>query len=153
MKLQAGDKAPLFRLQSSDGSEFALQDLLSKNVIVYFYPKDNTPGCTIEAQDFSELIESFALKGYVIVGISPDSPKTHQNFIAKQNLKILLLSDTDKSVASAYGAYGTKMMYGKEVQGIIRSTFVIGKDGVIKQSFYNVKAKGHAQKVLESLEG
>lgn len=153
MKLQAGDKAPLFRLQSSDGSEFALQDLLCKNVIVYFYPKDNTPGCTIEAQDFSELIESFALKGCVIVGISPDSPKTHQNFIAKQNLKILLLSDTDKSVASAYGAYGTKMMYGKEVQGIIRSTFVIGKDGVIKQSFYNVKAKGHAQKVLESLEG
>ena len=153
MKLQAGDKAPLFRLKSSDETEFALQDLLSKNVIVYFYPKDNTPGCTIEAKDFSVLLESFAAKDYVIVGISPDSPKCHQNFIAKQNLKILLLSDTDKSVASAYGAYGTKMMYGKEVQGIIRSTFIIGKDGVIKQSFYNVKAKDHAQKVLESLEG
>lgn len=151
MKLQVGDKAPLFRLKSSDEMEFALQDLLSKNVIVYFYPKDNTPGCTIEAQDFSTLLESFQAKDYVIIGISPDSPKCHQNFITKQNLKILLLSDTDKSVASAYGAYGTKMMYGKEVQGIIRSTFVIGKDGVIKQVFYNVKAKGHAQKVLESL--
>lgn len=152
MKLQIGDKAPLFRLKSHDETEFALQDLLSKNVIVYFYPKDNTPGCTIEAQDFSELLQAFYAKNTIIVGISPDSPKCHHNFIHKQNLKILLLSDTDKSVASLYGAYGTKMMYGKEVQGIIRSTFVIDTNGIICQAFYNVKAKGHAQKVLESLD-
>ena len=103
------------------------------------------------AQEFSALLEEFAKKGAVVVGISPDSPKSHQNFITKQSLKVLLLSDTDKAVASAYGAYGNKMMYGKEVQGIIRSTFIIGRDGHIKGAFYNVRAKGHAQKVLESL--
>lgn len=150
-KLQAGDKAPLFRLKSTDGTEVALQDLLSKYVVLYFYPKDNTPGCTLEAQEFSALLPEFADKGAVVVGISPDSPKCHGNFISKHNLKVLLLSDSDKSVASAYGAYGTKMMYGKEVQGIIRSTFIIQPDGKIAQSFYNVRAKDHAQKVLESL--
>ena len=151
MKLQKGDKAPYFRLKSADETETALQDLLGKKVVVYFYPKDNTPGCSIEAEEFSAFIEEFSAKNAVVVGISPDSPKCHQNFIAKKSLKVLLLSDPDKSVASAYGAYGTKMMYGKEVQGIIRSTFVIAQDGTIEQSFYNVRAKGHAQKVLESL--
>lgn len=151
MQLQKGDKAPQFRLKGADETEIALCDLLGKKVIVYFYPKDNTPGCTIEAQEFSALLDEFGAKGAVVVGISPDSPKCHQNFISKQNLKILLLSNSDKSVASAYGAYGTKMMYGKEVQGIIRSTFVIDENGLIAQSFYNVRAKGHAQKVLEGL--
>lgn len=151
MNLQKGDKAPYFRLKSADETEIALQDLLGKKVVVYFYPKDNTPGCSIEAEEFSAFIEEFSAKNAVVVGISPDSPKCHQNFIAKKSLKVLLLSDPDKSVASAYGAYGTKMMYGKEVQGIIRSTFVIAQDGTIEQSFYNVRAKGHAQKVLESL--
>lgn len=151
IKLQKGDKAPNFRLKSSDGTEIALQDLLAKRVVVYFYPRDNTPGCTIEAEEFSALLKEFEAKNAVVVGISPDSPKCHQGFIAQKALKVLLLSDSDKSVASAYGAYGTKMMYGKEVQGIIRSTFVIERDGSIGQSFYNVRAKGHAQKVLESL--
>lgn len=151
MKLQKGDKAPLFRLKSADGTEVGLQDLLTQCVIVYFYPKDNTPGCTIEAEEFSALASEFRAKNAVIVGISPDSPKCHQNFIEKKSLKVLLLSDSDKSVASAYGAYGTKMMYGKEVQGIIRSTFIIGQDGKIIESFYNVRAKGHAQKVFEEL--
>ena len=152
MKLQKGDKAPQFRLKNADEIEISLQDLLTKRVVVYFYPKDNTPGCTIEAEEFSTLLEKFEAKDTIIVGISPDSPKCHQNFINKKALKILLLSDTDKSIASAYGAYGTKMMYGKEVQGIMRSTFVIERNGIIKESFYNVRAKGHAQKVLESLD-
>ncbi len=151
MRLQNGDKAPFFRLPSADGIEIALQDLLSKKVVVYFYPKDNTPGCTIEAEEFSALLEEFSAKNAIIVGISPDSPKCHKNFIDKKSLKVLLLSDSDKIVASSYGAYGTKMMYGKEVQGIIRSTFIINQNGLIEQSFYNVRAKGHAQKVLESL--
>lgn len=152
MKLQKGDKAPQFRLKNADEIEISLQDLLAKRVVVYFYPKDNTPGCTIEAEEFSTLLKKFEAKDTIIVGISPDNPKCHQNFINKKALKILLLSDTDKSIASAYGAYGTKMMYGKEVQGIIRSTFVIERNGIIKESFYNVRAKGHAQKVLESLD-
>lgn len=151
IKLQKGDKAPNFRLKSSDETEIALQDLLAKRVVVYFYPRDNTPGCTIEAEEFSALLKEFEAKNAVVVGISPDSPKCHQGFIAKKALKVLLLSDPDKSVASAYGAYGTKMMYGKEVQGIMRSTFVVERDGSIGQIFYNVRAKGHAQKVLESL--
>ena len=125
--------------------------MLAKRVVLYFYPKDNTSGCTIEAEEFSALIESFEAKDSIIVGISPDSPQSHQKFIAKKSLKVLLLSDTDKSVATKYGVYGKKMMYGKEVQGIIRSTFVIERDGKISHSFYNVHSKGHAQKVLEVL--
>ncbi|TLD79992.1 peroxiredoxin [Helicobacter sp. MIT 05-5293] len=151
MKLQKGDKAPDFRLKNADEIEIALKDLLTKRVVVYFYPKDNTPGCTTQAEEFSALVESFAAKDTIIVGISPDTPQSHRNFIAKKSLKILLLSDPDKSVATRYGAYGKKMMYGKEVQGIIRSAFVIERDGSISQSFYNVRAKGNAQKVFESL--
>lgn len=151
MKLQVGDKAPNFRLKAADGTEIALADLLAKRVIIYFYPKDNTPGCTIEAEEFSALVKEFDTKNAIVVGISPDTPKCHQNFIDKKSLKILLLSDEDKSVANSYGAYGKKMMYGKEVYGIIRSTFVISQNGNIEQSFYNVKAKGHAKTVLESL--
>lgn len=150
-KLKIGDKAPIFRLKSADETEIALSDLLSKRVVVYFYPKDNTPGCTIEAQEFSTLLGEFEKKGAIVVGISPDSPKCHQNFIAKKDLKVLLLSDADKCVAAAFGAYGTKMMYGKEVKGIIRSTFVIERDGSLSGVFYNVRAKDHAQKVLESI--
>lgn len=151
MKLQVGDKAPNFRLKAADGTEIALADLLAKRVIIYFYPKDNTPGCTIEAEEFSALVKEFDTRNAIVVGISPDTPKCHQNFIDKKSLKILLLSDEDKSVANSYGAYGKKMMYGKEVYGIIRSTFVIAQNGHIEQSFYNVKAKGHAKTVLESL--
>ncbi len=149
--LKIGDKAPEFRLQNADGIEISLRDFGQKVIVVYFYPKDNTSGCTIEANEFSELLDEFAKKNAVIIGISPDSIKSHQNFINKQNLKHILLSDPDRSVASAYGAYGKKMMYGKEVMGIIRSTFVI-QDGLVRQAFYNVRAKGHAKKVLESLD-
>lgn len=151
MKLHIGDKAPHFRLKSADSTEIALKDLATKRVVLYFYPKDNTPGCTIEAQEFSALLESFEAKNTIIVGISPDTPQCHKNFIDKKSLKVLLLSDSDKQVARAYGAWGKKMMYGKEVEGIIRSTFVIDTNGIITHCFYNVRAKNHAQKVLEAI--
>ncbi|PAF47996.1 peroxiredoxin [Helicobacter sp. 12S02634-8] len=151
MELKIGDKAPSFRLKNQDDLEISSQDFGSKTIVLYFYPKDNTSGCSIEAIDFTSLLGEFASKGAVVIGISPDSPKSHKKFIADKALKHILLSDPDKSVASAYGAYGKKMMYGKEVFGIIRSTFVISPDGYIRNAFYNVRAKGHASKVLESL--
>lgn len=119
--LKMGDKAPEFRLQNADGIEISLRYFRQKIIVVYFYPKDNTSGCTIEANEFSALLDEFTKRDAVVIGISPDNPKTHQNFIQKQNLGHILLSDPNKSVASAYGVYGKKLMYGKEVMGIIRS--------------------------------
>lgn len=149
-RLQAGDSAPDFSLPNTQGVKVSLQDFGSKIIVLYFYPKDNTSGCTIQAQDFSNLLSDFLAKNAVVIGISPDSTKSHQNFIDKYSLAHILLSDSDKSVASSYFAYGKKMMYGKEVQGIIRSTFVV-QNGKILHALYNVKAKGHAQAVLELL--
>lgn len=151
MKLEVGDKAPDFKLKNQDDVEISLKDLLSKKVILYFYPKDNTPGCTIEALDFTEMLDEFAKKGAVVVGISPDSAKSHKKFMENKELKHILLSDTDKAVATNYGVYGKKMMYGKEVFGIIRSSFIIDKNGNIEKIFYNIRAKGHAKDVLDSL--
>lgn len=151
MKLEIGDKAPDFKLKNQDDVEISLKDLLSKKVILYFYPKDNTPGCTIEALDFTEMLDEFAKKGAVVVGISPDSAKSHKKFIENKELKHILLSDIDKAVATNYGVYGKKMMYGKEVFGIIRSSFIIDKNGKIEKIFYNIRAKGHAKDVLDSL--
>lgn len=148
LQLKAGDCAPLFSLPNEDNVVISLQDLFDYTVILYFYPKDNTSGCTTQAQEFSELIESFQQYNAIVVGISPDKTTTHKKFIQSKDLKIILLSDTDKNVATKYHAYGKKMMYGKEVFGIYRSTFIIKKGKVI-ESFYNVKAKGHAQKILD----
>ena len=148
--LKPNDKAPDFALPNDDGAEISLKDFGRKTLIVYFYHKDNTPGCTLEASDFSALLDEFIKKNAVVIGISPDSPKSHQNFIQKHNLKHILLSDPDKKVASLYGAFGKKMMYGKEVMGIIRSTFVI-QNGIILHAFYNVRAKAHAQFILDLL--
>lgn len=151
MELKIGDLAPDFKLKNQDDIEVSLKDLNTKTIVLYFYPKDNTPGCTIEANDFTEMLKDFEKKNVVVVGISPDSPKSHKKFIENQNLKHILLSDPDKTVATNYGVYGKKMMYGKEVLGIIRSTFIIDTKGYIQKVFYNIKAKGHAQDVLESL--
>lgn len=149
--LKKGDKAPDFCLKNQDDIEVSLKDLIDRDIVLYFYPKDNTSGCTLQAQDFSCLKEEFEKKGVIIVGISPDSPKSHKNFIQNKQLDIMLLSDIEKVVMKAYGAYGKKMMYGKEVFGVIRSTFII-KEGRIVEAFYGVRAKGHAQKVLEFLD-
>lgn len=149
MCLEIGDIAPSFALQNQDGVEVRLQDILGKTLVLYFYPKDNTSGCSLEAQDFTSLLGEFQALGANVVGVSPDSIQSHKRFIEAKGLKLMLLSDPSRSVSASYGAYGVKKMYGKEVQGIIRSTFVISKEGKILKTFYNVKAKEHAGKVLE----
>ena len=145
-------KAYEFCLPNQDSVEICLRDLKGKWIILYFYPKDNTPGCTTEAKEFSKLLDEFEKLDAIVIGISPDSPKKHSNFIEKHNLTITLLSDEKKEVIKAYGAWGKKKMYGKEYEGVIRSTFIINPDGNIVKEYKKVKAKGHAQKVLEDLK-
>ncbi|RAZ48941.1 thioredoxin-dependent thiol peroxidase [Campylobacter hyointestinalis] len=149
--LKAGDKAPEFELENADGVKISLRDFKGKNVILYFYPKDNTPGCTTEACEFSANYDEFIANDCVIVGISPDSVKSHSNFIQKQSLKHILLSDIDKEVAKAYGVWQVRKNYGKEYLGIVRTTFVIDKTGRIAKVYKSVKAAGHALKVLADL--
>ena len=151
MRLEINAKAPLFNALNQNGENIALSDFKGKFVVLYFYPKDMTKGCTIEANDFSALCVEFETLNAVILGVSPDSAPSHQKFIQKENLNISLLCDENHKIAESYGAWGLKKNYGKEYEGIIRSTFII-KDGVILKPFYNVKATNHAQKVLESLK-
>ena len=149
--LEVGDKAPEFEALNQDGVKVALKDFIGKNVVLYFYPKDNTPGCTTEACEFSANYDQFIKNDTVIIGVSPDSVKSHAGFIAKQNLKHILLSDEDKEISKLYGVWQVKKNYGKEYLGIVRSTFVIGKDGKIVKIYKSVKAKDHAAKVLADL--
>ena len=149
--LEVGDKAPEFEALNQDGVKVALKDFIGKNVVLYFYPKDNTPGCTTEACEFSAIYDQFIKNDTVIIGVSPDSVKSHVGFIAKQNLKHILLSDEDKEISKLYGVWQVKKNYGKEYLGIVRSTFVIGKDGKIAKIYKSVKAKDHAAKVLADL--
>ena len=145
-------KAPEFCLPNQDETEICLRDLAGKWIILYFYPKDNTPGCTTEACDFSENLDWFEDEDAVILGVSPDSPKKHRNFIEKKDLKITLLSDENKDIIKAYGAWGIKKMYGKEYEGVIRSTFIISPEGEIVAEFKKVKVKGHVEAVKEKLK-
>jgi len=150
--LKVGDKAPDFTLKSDKDEDIKLSDYIGKSdIVLYFYPKDNTSGCTKEACSFRDNIEPIKAKNAIVFGVSPDSVKSHQNFINKQNLNFTLLSDPDHEVAEACGAWGEKSMYGKKYMGILRSTFVIGKDGKIKLVFEKVKPEGHAREVLEVL--
>lgn len=150
--LKAGDKAPNFTLKSDKEEDVSLSDFLGeKDVILYFYPRDNTSGCTKEACSFRDHIQPIQAKNAMVLGVSPDSVKSHQNFINKHNLNFTLLSDPDHKVAEAYGAWGEKSMYGRKYMGIIRSTFIIGKDGIIKHVFDKVKTAIHAEEVLEVL--
>lgn len=151
MRLEQGNKAPNFCAKNQDGSEVSLENFSQNIVVLYFYPKDMTKGCTIEANEFSALIDEFSKLGAVVIGVSPDSVESHQKFIAKENLRHILLSDTNNAISSSYGVYGKKSMYGREYMGIIRSTFII-KNGEILQALYNVKSSGHAQKVLDYLK-
>ncbi len=141
-----------FCLPNQDNIEMCLRDLKGKWIVLYFYPKDNTPGCTIEAKEFSTLIDEFEKLNAAVIGISPDSPQKHCNFIEKHGLKITLLSDTEKNVLKEFGAWGKKKMYGKEYEGVIRSSFIINPEGKIVKEYKKVKAKGHAEKVLEDLK-
>ena len=150
--LKAGDKAPDFVLLSDKDDEVRLSDLLQKKIVVlYFYPKDNTSGCTKEACSFRDNFEKIEVKNAAILGVSPDSVKTHKNFIKKHDLNFILLSDPEHKVAEAYGAWGEKKMYGRTYMGILRSTFIIGKDGIIKHVFNKVKTAIHGEEVLEKL--
>jgi peroxiredoxin Q/BCP len=151
MTLTAGDKAPAFTLPDASGTPHSLADFAGKNVIVYFYPKAMTPGCTTQACDFRDNMAAFTGKNYVVIGISPDKGTALQEFTDQESLPFLLLGDEDKSTLNAYGAFGTKNMYGKEVQGVIRSTFVIDESGTITHALYNVNATGHVAKLRETL--
>jgi peroxiredoxin Q/BCP len=149
--LQPGDKAPSFKLEGDDGKTHTLKEFSGKTLILYFYPKDNTPGCTTEACEFRDSAANYKKKKAVVVGISPDSIASHGKFRDKYELPFLLLSDPDHAVAEAYGAWGDKVLYGRKFKGIIRSTFVIGPDGKIVSAEYKVSPKGHAAAILETL--
>lgn len=150
--LAEGEKAPDFKLQTDDGSTVSLSDFAGKSVVLYFYPKDNTPGCTREACSFQENLDAIRQRGAVVLGVSRDSPKTHAGFKAKHGLGFPLLSDPDASVHKAYGAWGTKTMYGKEMTGALRSTVLIDPSGRIAKRFPIVKVDGHTGDVLASLD-
>ena len=152
-RLEAGQAAPKFTLTDHDGTKVSLADFKGSKVIVYFYPKDDTPGCTKEACQFNETLAAFAAADVAVMGISPDGAEKHTRFREKYQLDLPLLSDPDKSVMESYGAFGEKMMYGKQVMGVIRSTFLIDEKGTIERAWYSVKADGHAAKVLEAVSG
>ncbi len=149
-KLNIGDNAPDFRLPDQNDKDVSLNDLKGKWVILYFYPKDNTPGCTVEAVDFTALADQFDALNTAVIGMSPDSVRSHDNFTSKQNLKVILASDPEKETISAYGVWQEKMNYGKKYMGVVRTTYLIGEDGTVLQSWTNVRAKGHAQAVLDA---
>ena len=150
-RLSPGDTAPDFTLPTDSGDEVSLSGLRGRKVIVYFYPAAMTAGCTKQACDFTESLESLQGAGYEVVGISPDKPAKLAKFRERDSLTITLASDEDKSVMNAYGAYGEKKLYGKTVVGVIRSTFVIDEDGAIEKAMYNVKATGHVAKLRRDL--
>ena len=150
-RLEVSDKAPAFSLPDADGNTVKLSDFKGRKVIVYFYPAAMTPGCTTEACDFTDSLSSLQAQGYDVLGISPDSPEKLAKFREKDGLTITLLSDSDKSVMNAYGAYGEKKLYGKLVEGVIRSTFVVDEEGKIALAQYNVKATGHVAKLRRDL--
>ena len=149
--LEAGDSAPAFTLPDQDGKPVSLADFRGTTVVVYFYPADDTPGCTKEACQFNENLSAFQRSGVKVVGISPDGAAKHVKFREKYGLAFPLLSDPDHRVMEAYGAWGEKTMYGKKVVGTVRSTFVVDGHGKIVRAWYNVHADGHAAKVLEAL--
>lgn len=150
-RLEVGDKAPAFSLPDADGNTVKLSDFKGRKVIVYFYPAASTPGCTKEACDFRDSLAELNGAGIAVVGISPDKPEKLANFRDAEKLTFPLLSDPDKKVLTAWGAFGEKKMYGKTVQGVIRSTFLVDEKGKIGAAQYNVKATGHVAKLRKDL--
>ena len=151
VRLSPGDPAPDFTLPDADGNPVSLADHRGRRVIIYCYPAAMTPGCTTQAVDFTASAGDLAEAGLDIIGISPDPPEELLRFREKESLRITLLSDPEKQVLAAYGAYGTKKLYGKEVQGVIRSTFVVDAEGRVERAAYNVKAAGHVAKLRRDL--
>lgn len=152
MPLKAGSKAPAFNLRDHNGEKAALKDFSGKWLVLYFYPKDNTSGCTMEAIDFTKNKKDFAGLGAEIIGISPDSEESHRKFIEKQKLSIKLLSDQDKKTLEKYGVWQLKKMYGREYHGVVRSTFLIDPKGRIARIWEKVKVKSHVNDVLTELK-
>ncbi len=151
IRLVPGDRAPDFTLPDADGNSVSLADHRGRRVVVYCYPAALTPGCTTQAVDFTAAAGEFAAAGLDIIGISPDAPDKLARFREQESLSITLVSDQDKEVLRAYGAFGPKKLYGKDVVGVIRSTFVIAADGTVEKAGYNVKATGHVAKLLRDL--
>ncbi len=151
-ELKIGDKAPDFTLPADGGGQIALNDYTGKNLVIYFYPKDNTPGCTTEALDFTAHTPKFDAANTAILGVSKDSVKKHDNFIAKHDLKVRLISDQDSDMIERYGVWVQKKLYGREYMGIERATFLIDKNGKIVQIWRKVRVKGHAEQVLEQAQ-
>jgi peroxiredoxin Q/BCP len=150
--MDVNDKAPEFTLPDQNGKEIALKDFRGKNVVLYFYPRADTPGCTIQACEFRDSYKKLQKTGAVLLGISPDTPKAQKKFEEKFNLPFTLLGDAEKKVANLYGVYKEKNMYGKKVMGVARTTFIIGPEGKIKHVFNKVKPEGHADEVLAELK-
>ena len=150
-KLAIGKKAPAFKLADQDDTSISLAELTGKWVVLYFYPKDDTPGCTTEACEFTSELKGFEKIGAVVLGCSPDAPERHRKFREKYKLAIRLLSDPDHAVMEKYGAWGEKKLYGKVSRGVIRSTVIIAPDGTVAHHYATVKAAGHAEKVKEKL--
>ncbi len=153
MAAQTGKKAPSFTLTNEAGEKRSLSDYSGKWLILYFYPKDNTPGCTREAIDFTELLSEFTNQGAVVVGISPDSQSSHQKFAAKHDLKVELLADPEHEALAAYGVWQEKNLYGKKAKGVVRTTVLIDPDGVVRNIWDNVKVENHAMTVMDTLCG
>jgi thioredoxin-dependent peroxiredoxin len=149
--LKVGDQAPDIQVHADSGEDFQLTDMKGKRVVLYFYPRADTPGCTAEACEFRDDIDAFGKKGAVVIGVSPDKPSAQAKFKEKYDLPFTLLADQDKAAAEAYGVYKEKNMYGRKVMGIERTTFVISPDGKIETIYNKVKAKGHAAEVLAGL--
>lgn len=150
--VRAGRKAPALKLKDKDQKQVSLKDFAGSWVVLYFYPRDNTPGCTLQATDFTAMKRRFSGQGAVIIGVSKDSCASHQRFIEKQGLKIALLSDPESVVQKKYGVWQLKKFMGREAPGTVRSTFLIDPEGKIVKNWYNVKARGHAEEVLAVLK-
>ena len=150
-KFVAGDKAPLFEGVNQNGKKISLNDFKGKKLILYFYPKDNTPGCTAESCNLNENYEMWLKKGYDVVGVSPDDEKSHVKFIDKFGLKFNLIADTNHEILEAYGAWGEKSMYGKNYMGVLRTTYVINESGIIDAVFEKVDTKNHTNQIIEAL--
>jgi len=150
-RLETGQTAPAFTLTDQTGRSVSLSDFAGRNLIIFFYPAAMTPGCTKEACDFRDSLVRLQQAGYEVVGISPDKPEKLAKFVEKESLTYPLLSDPDRAVLDAYGAFGEKMLYGKKVTGVIRSTIVVGPDGAVALPKYNIKAAGHVASLSKAL--
>ncbi|RZT96914.1 peroxiredoxin Q/BCP [Ancylomarina subtilis] len=151
IELKEGDKAPSFSGVNQDGKTLKLSDFKGKRLILYFYPKDNTPGCTAESCNLNENYDELTKHGFEVLGVSPDEVGKHQKFIAKYNLFFNLIADTEREMLQAYGAWGEKKLYGKVYDGVLRTTFIISPDGVIEKIFKKVKTKDHTNQILTEL--